>query len=206
MRTHRAAARTAFAATTRSVLAALVVGLVAMAVSPTPALAAGGEGGIKELIFQGINLVIVLGIIFYFARKPVLEYFATRRSDIKRDLDTAGELLAAAETRNSEIQRKLVDLESQIVEIQEMSRRRADDESERILAEARKHAERVRSDAHAAAEQELQRARRILRIEAAGLAADLASQLLSENVGESDRDRLVDEFITRVESAPASTA
>lgn len=178
----------------------------ALLLAPATASAAGGGGGFSDLIYQGINLLIVLSIIVYFARKPVLEYFATRRSDIKRDLDTAGELLSAAEARNSEIQRRLADLESQIEEIRETSRRRADEESERILAEARRQADRVRTDAQAAAEQELLKARRALRVEAADLAARLADQLLNENIGESDRDRLLDEFITRVESTPASSA
>ncbi len=176
-----------------------------LALLPSTALAAGG-GGLQDLIYQAINLLILLGVIFYFARKPVTDYFASRRSDIKLDLDRAGELLAAAEARNAEIQRKLADLESQIEEIRELSRRRADEESERILAEARKQAERVRADARAAAEQELLRARRELRTEAADLAAELADRLLVENIGDNDRERLLDEFITRVESTPTPNA
>lgn len=186
--------------------ALVLLGLFALALLPATAWAAGDGPGMTELIFQGVNLVIVLGLIVYFGRKPVLEYFATRRADIKKDLDTAADLLAAAEARNSEIQRKLADLESQIEEIQEVSRRRADEESERILAEAKKQAERVRADAQAAAEQELVRARLSLREEAAELAAQLAAELLEQNIAEGDRDRLLDEFITRVESAQSTNA
>jgi F-type H+-transporting ATPase subunit b len=173
---------------------------------PGQALAAGDGGGLGALLYQALNLAIVLGILFYFGRKPVLEYFATRRSDIKRDLDTAAELLATAESRNSEIQRKLADLQGEIEESRETSRRRADEECERILAEARKAAERIRADAHAAAEQELTRAREALRAEAADLAIKLAAELLDQNVGEGDRERLLDEFITRIESGPGATA
>jgi F-type H+-transporting ATPase subunit b len=183
--------------------AVAVAGVVAV---PTAAFASEDKVNARELLLQAINLVIVLGVLFYFARKPILEYFATRRSDIKRDLETSADLLTAAEHRNSQIQRKLVDLESQLVEIVEASRRRADDESERILAEARKTADRIHDDAKIAAEQEFVRARRTLRAEAAELAVELASEILRESVSQGDRDRLIDEFITRVESGRGATA
>jgi len=191
--------------TGRSLAGAL--GLAALAVAGVPGAAWAAEGGgLADLLYQALNLAILLGVLIYFGRKPVMAYFASRRSDIKRDLDSAAELLAAAEARNSEIQRKLADLESEIEETRETARKRADEECERILAEARKAAERIRSDAHAAAEQELARARRELRAEAADLAVQLAGELLREQTGEGDRERLLDEFITRVESGTGATA
>ncbi len=75
------------------------------------------------------------------------------------------------------------------------------EESERLLAEARKSAERIHADAAAAIDQELQRARRELRAEASDLALKLAAEILRERVGESDRERLADEFITRIEAS-----
>jgi F-type H+-transporting ATPase subunit b len=185
---------------------ALLAALALVLVTPVAARAASEGGSGSELLFQTINLLIVLAVLVYFGRKPVRAYFATRRSGIQRELDSAAELLAAAEVRNSEIQRRLVDLQSELEEIRETARRRADDESERILAEARKQAERVRSDARAAVEQEIARARRQLRSEAVELAAQLAHQLLERSTAEGDRERLLDEFITRVETGPGAAA
>lgn len=157
-------------------------------------------GGASELIYQGINLVIVIAVLFYAARKPAVQFFRDRRESIQGSLSQAADLLSEAEARNSEIQRRLVDLQSEIEEIRENTRRRAEDESERILAEARKSAERIHADASAAVDQELQRARRELRAEASDLALELAAQILRERVGDADRERLVDEFITRIET------
>ena len=61
-------------------------------------------------------------------------------------------------------------------------------------------AERIRRDAGLAAEQELLRARKELREEAATIASELALQLLADSVNEGDRDRLLDEFISPVEN------
>jgi len=179
----------------------LVLGSV---LAPTAALAAGGENSFADFIYQAINLVIILAVLFYFARKPALEYFATRRADVQRDLQAAGDLLSDAEARYSEIQQKLAELQSETEEIRENSRRRADEECERLLAEARRQAERVQSDAQLAAEQEFARARRALRAEAANLAAEIADRLVKEKMGVADQERLLDEFITSVDSAPAA--
>ena len=73
----------------------------------------------------------------------------------------------------------------------------------RILAEARATADRIRRDAQTAVDQEVRRAQAKLREEAADLALELAAKKLQTGVTESDRDRLVDEFITRVQPTTA---
>lgn len=169
------------------------------------AQAAGGgksdEELVKEAIFQGINLLIILGLIVYFARKPIVQFFAERRQGIQSELTEAASLLEQAEKRNSELQRRLVDLSSEIEGIKDAAGRRAEEEAERIIADARATAERIRRDASAAVDQELRRAQTELREEAADLALEIASRKLSDHVSDSDRDRLIDEFITRVEPA-----
>jgi len=163
-------------------------------------------GGGREMMWQAINLAIVVGLIFYLARKPVIEFFTSRREQIGSDLEVAAELLSQAEARNSEIQRRLADLDSELEGIRESTRERAEDESERILADANKTAERIQTDAVAAVDQELQRAARELRSEAADLALELAAGILKERVTDTDRERLLDEFITRVESGSEASA
>jgi len=174
--------------------------LLLLAWLPGQALAAGGGGDpLMDLIYQVGNFLLLLGVIFFVARKPVMAYFASRREQIMGDLDQAAAVLAAAEARQAEIQSKLGELEAQLAEIQEQSRQRAEEESQRILAKAREAAERIQSDALEASAQELLRAQQELRAEAAGLAVELATEILEQQVGDSDRQRLLDEFITRVE-------
>jgi F-type H+-transporting ATPase subunit b len=160
----------------------------------------GAEEVLKQTIYQGLNLALLLGVLFYFGRKPISEFFSSRRSGIQSELSEAADLLAQAEQRNSELQRRLVDLGSEVEEIREEAGRRAEEEAERILADARATAERIRRDAQAGVAQELRRAQSELREEAADLALEIAARKLSEQVGEADRERLVDEFILRVEA------
>ena len=170
--------------------------------------AGGGEdhNPLAETIWQGVNLALIVGVIVYYGRGPIGEFFANRRDGIKTELSDAADLLRQAEQRNAELQRRLVDLGSEIEEIRENAGRRADEEAERILADARVTAERIRRDATAAVDQELRRAQAELRDEAADLALEIAARKLTETVGESDRERLMDEFITRIEPSSAGAA
>jgi len=174
--------------------------LSTFALVPGVALAAGGGGAPHmDQIYQVGNFTLLIAVVFFVARKPVVAYFKDRRVQIKNDLDQAAALLSTAEDRQAEIQGRLRDLQSQLDEIREISKQRAEEESERILEKAQEAAARIKSDALEATSQELLRARRELRAEAAGLAIELAGEILKEQVGDSDRQRLLDEFITRVE-------
>lgn len=187
-----------------SILAAIVAAALILTLSGV-AFAAGDahadEGEVlKQTIYQGLNLALLLGVLIYFGRKPISEFFSGRRSGIQSELSDAANLLAEAEQRNTELQRRLVDLGSEIEGIREEAGRRAEEEADRILVDARATADRIRRDAQAAVGQELRRAQSTLREEAADLALELAARKLDEQVGDSDRERLVDEFILRVEA------
>jgi F-type H+-transporting ATPase subunit b len=165
-----------------------------------PAFAADAEGGSKltELIWQAVNLLILLGVLFAVARKPISAYFDERRKQIQDDIATADKLFTDSKRQFAEWQGKIVDLEGEIANIHSETRRRAEEEREQIIAAAHDRAERIKSDAVAAIDQELRRAQEELREEAATLAVDLATQMLDEQVDDRDRDRLLDEFITHV--------
>jgi F-type H+-transporting ATPase subunit b len=166
------------------------------------AQASGGakdEGSqLSEFIWQALNLALLLGVLVYFGRKPIQNFFFERRMGIQEGLDSSARLLDEAETRLTEWQTRLAELDGEIEEIRSTTHRLAEAERERILADARASAERVRRDSAAAVEQEVRRARTVLRGEASDLAVELAERLLRETVNDADRDRLVDEFVERV--------
>ena len=188
----------------------LLTALALLLLFSLPALASGGgeehsAGGIPIYVWELINFAILVGVLVYFGRRPIQQMFSTRRATIARDIETASELLEQAEARNSEWQRRFADLERDLEDIRATARQRAEEERTRILAEASEAAERIQRDAVASVEQELRNAQSQLREEAASLATDLAAGLLREQIGDSDRDRLVDEFISRVEAGGAAS-
>jgi F-type H+-transporting ATPase subunit b len=173
---------------------------ICLAAAPSLAAGGGDEAG-GGLLFPILNFVLLIAVLVYFARKPALAFFGERRDRIQGDLRSAAELKKQAEERYAKWQRRLADLETELASIRETSRERATTEREHILADARASAERIRRDASTAIEQELRRARARLREEASDLAVELAAGILREQVTEADRDRLLDEFVARVESS-----
>jgi len=166
----------------------------------------GDEHGALEVpVYEIINFILLVGVIIYFARTPAKEFFKSRRSTIESDITAATSLLDDAEQTNSELQRRIADLDNEVEEIRAVARRRAEEERERILAEAHDSAERIRRDAVASVDQEVRKAQADLRDEAAALASELAAGILKEKVGDADRDRLMDDFISRVEQGGAAT-
>jgi F-type H+-transporting ATPase subunit b len=167
-----------------------------------PALASGGgeEGGSSSLIFSVLNFALILGVIFYFARKPVAEYLEQRRQGIQRSLEDSAKLLADAEAKLQDWNDRTGRLDAELAGIRETSRRIAEEEREEILAQARANAERIQNDARVAIDQELLRARRTLAEEAGELAIDLAAKLIADQVTDDDQQRLFDEFLSKVEA------
>ena len=162
--------------------------------------------GLQTFLWPAVNLIILIAVLVYFARKPLRAYFDKRRSDIQGELQTAADQLATAETTYANWQRRMIDLDGELEEIRATSRQRAEAERERIIEDARASAERIRRDATAAVDLELRRAREVLREEAAQLAIELAGERLAREVTDTDRDRLVDEFIDLIATTPDSDA
>jgi F-type H+-transporting ATPase subunit b len=168
-----------------------------------PAYASGDEGGgLMTMFWQAFNLVLIVGIIVYFARKPVAEYMEQRRQGIQQDLENSAKLLSDAEGKLAEWNARAERLDAELGKIRETSRRLAEEERDAILAQAEAGAQRIRSDATAAVDQELRRARDTLSAEAAELAVDLAAKLVAAKVTPQDQGRLFDEFLSRIEAGP----
>jgi len=184
-----------------------VVSACALLVLSDAAHAAGGEDvSAMTLVWQAVNLLLLLGVLVYLTRKPIQDFFRGRHEQVKTELSAAAGVLSDAEARLAEWQARADRLESEVEDIKRAARERAEAESRRILADAEASAERIRRDAGAAVEQEVARAREELRAEAADLATRLAADLLRQHVSDNDQRKLVDEFVSRVEtSADGST-
>ena len=182
----------------------LAVGL-ALLVPVVASASGGGEGSDgKTLIWQGVNLVLLFGVLVYLTRKPIQQFFADRREEVKGDLDSAANVLSEAEARLAEWQARADRLDAEVAEIKEAARQRATTEGQNILADAEASAERIRNDAKAAIDQEVARARTELRSEAGELATKLAADLLRTHVTDADQQQFVDEFVARIEGSGAA--
>jgi len=173
-------------------------------VSSFPASASASVGVGSGFLFEVLNLVLLLGVLAFLTRKPISNYLADRRDTIRNNIETAEKLYQDAESRLAEWRQRAEGLDAEVESIREAARKSAEQEAAGILADAQATAERIRASAHSTVEGELRRARAALRDEAANLAIELAGGQLREQVTDADRDRLVDEFVTRIENGDKS--
>ncbi len=175
---------------------------VAALLAPQAAFAAA-EGGMG-FVWEAANLLLLLTVLFFAARKPVSAYLADRRHGIVADMESSEKLLLDAEERLADWGRRADGVEDETAEIRRAARAAAEAEAAGIVADAEATAERIKNGAQAAIDSELRRARAALQQDAAELAVSLAGDLLRDNVTDADQDRLVDEFATRLERGEAA--
>ncbi len=169
-----------------------------------PAAAQAAEGSEESAFWWKLfNFALLLGVLFAFARKPVLAALAERRGAIQKNLEASERLLADSQQKLAELGAKTARLDAEMNEIKAATRRSAEQQKAEILAEAAASAERMRQAASGVALRELRRAREDLRAETVALAVGLAEQLLERQVNDADHGRLVEEFIARVERGGA---
>lgn len=188
---------------TKGRLISLAAGL--LLISASAALAAGGEGHhadsgvlLKDFLYRCLNFAVMAGIIGYFITKPIRKGMAARREGIEKDLREARAAKEEAETRFAEYDRKLSKASAEIEEIYATIRKEGELEREKILANAREMAEKIRLEAEKTAANEVNKARAQLRQEATRMAVEIAEELLKKNFTGEDHSRLVDEYLQKV--------
>jgi F-type H+-transporting ATPase subunit b len=141
------------------------------------------------------NLLIFIGLLFYFLRRPLSESLLARREAIRRELMRAQEERAAALAKLEEVGARLAHLDAEVELIRAQARREAEDERERIarateeeMRKLREHAQREIEGAGKAARQELRRY-------AAEQSVRMAEELIRRDMGAEDDARLMGDYV-----------
>ncbi len=124
----------------------LTIGLsVGLSISASVVYAAEESGIDPHMTWRVINFVIFVGLLFYLLKKPVTNYFKSRRESIVEELEEAQRLKEEAEKLLEETQKKLKTLEDEIKNILETFESMAENERQQILKEVERAIERIRA-------------------------------------------------------------
>ncbi len=164
------------------------------------AFAAAGEEppGAMDVVYQGINLAVLLGIIYYFARKPIARFFSSTAREARETYQAtrraAEEAAAALETQKT----KIAGLETELKRMVEAARADAETERKQLSEEAEAQAERIRGQARLQIEQEMNKARAALREQLADEAVRLAEEIIRGRMDAGRREGLVTAYIDQL--------
>lgn len=175
------------------------------------ALAAGGgghdahgpahldEATLQTIIYQAINVaVIVFGLIF-FLRKPAKEFFANKHVAFVQAAEKAMAAQKKAEQERHEIEIQLAKLEQSRQESVSRAKAEAADLRNSLIAEANALSKRIHDESHAAAALEIEKAKVAIRQQMIEEATKLAQSQISGMVSNDDHARLNKEFIQNIE-------
>lgn len=172
--------------------------LTPLLASPAWASAGGATSPWPDLIIRAIVFAIFMALLIYALRKPVSNFFRERRENIASTLDyletQEANLREQIEIVGKKMDELAVEREDIIAKFEEDGRQ----ERDKLIAEARAAAERIRQQAEAALAQEIAQAREALKVEVAGAAAKLAEELLKKSLTPEDQQRLTKDFMAQV--------
>ena len=164
--------------------------------------AAGHDDGkmVKDLIYRVINFTLLVIILVVVIRKTAIkDFFSARRKEIEQKFDDLERQKKLAEEKYRELDRALREFEEKKKEIIREFEKEGAAEKEKIIAQAKDRADQLLAQADLTIEREIQAARDRLRQEFVDAAALKAEDIISKQIEDSDQDRLVRDFIERVE-------
>jgi len=177
-------------------LAGRVAALAAAAQLGVAGTALAEEGGGSgnpwlDLAWKALNLAVLLGVIWYYGRKPIGAMF---RGAAQRAREALAERRAQAHGADAQLadQRQRIEgLEAELERMAAEARAEAQSERERLVNEARAQAERIRTTVGMQVEQELAKARKELQAELANDTVRLAEEMIRGRMDDDSRRRVV---------------
>lgn len=158
------------------------------------------EHAIKTIIYQCINIAILVGGLIYFLKDTVRAFFKEKREVYLAAAEKAQAARRQAEEEHMHIKVQLTKLESTAEETISRARAEAADMRNQMVAEAQAMSKRIREDAEMASRLEVEKARASLRAEMIKEAGRQAEQAIKKEVSSDDHRRLQTDFIQNIEA------
>ena len=158
----------------------------------------GGEW--KEWLWKILNFAILVGVLVWFAKKPLQEFLRKRTELIEKTLQEAKEARELAQEALAEIEERLKLKDREIEEILSRSRLSADKEKELLIQQGEQMGEKLLEQARNNIDYELGRAKESIKAEAVKIAMELAEKKLKERLTKEEQIRLIEESLARMET------
>lgn len=149
-----------------------------------------------DMTYRFINFAILFIGLYVVLAKPLRDYLASRSEGIRRALDEARLVREEAEKRYKEYQEKMERLNDEVKALKDSLIDEGNKEKARIVEEANKAALRIKEQAQFSAEQEIKKARQVIKEETANLIAEMTEDKLKRETKGSDQERLIMDFLS----------
>ncbi len=167
---------------------------------PIPLLASEGEESFfnKYFWFAVVNFTIYVGMLYYFLKKPTLDFFKNNREKLKKEMEESERFLNETRNELAKYKELMEHLDEKIQEIKDFTIKTEEKEVETMLKAAESYAAKMKEDAKRIAQQEVDKAIQRLRDEVAEVSTKIAEESLKKILNGDIQDKLVDEVVERL--------
>lgn len=155
----------------------------------------------SELFAPTFNLVVLLGLLFYYLRDPIRTAVRIRHETLRDELTKVRETLVQAQNQHEEFSAKLKAIDVEIAAHRNQLLQDAQAAKQRIIADAQRLSGNIATDARRAAEALYAELKGSLYADAGRSVLDRAEAILRDRLTGDDRARIRKEFSTQVETA-----
>ena len=153
------------------------------------------------MIFQLINLLILMVAFKKFLFKPVMAILEKRRAEIEGHYEEAKKAETAAKTMKADYEEKMAGAREEADRVIRTATESANAMSQSIVSDAREQAGQIKRRAESEIEMERRKAFDEVKGELSGIALDIAQQVIEREVKEKDHEAFINEFIENVGEA-----
>ena len=146
-----------------------------------------------------VNLIILIGILVYFARIPIKKALEKRKANLSREIDEAKEAIEIAKKKFDEYSEKLNNLETEITSLKESVQNLGENEKNEIISQATQSCELLKKESKETIELEALRAKQEIQEEVVISSMEIAERLIKEKMGEEYNSKAVDKLIAQIE-------
>lgn len=150
------------------------------------------------LLWQSLNVLIVMGVLYYMLFRPVAGIMKRREEFVEESLSSAASARKEAEELLAQYKARLDQARAEAQQIVEKAAREAEEYGRKRREEADAEAQAMIEKAKAEIEAEREKALSAIRDEMATLAVLAASKVIGRAIQKEDHERLVQEFVAKV--------
>lgn len=151
-----------------------------------------------SLVWKATNFIILVVILYKLLAGLIRTFFNNRSLSIRNEIEEANRTKREAERRYEELRVRLENIDKEIEKMTDLFKDEGLAEKEKIIESARKDAEKIREQATRAIEQEVIKARAMIREEYAESIVEMAENLIKKRLTNEDQQQIVEEYIEKV--------
>lgn len=155
---------------------------------------------------QIVNFLILIGLLWHFAYKPIIRAMDTRENSIRDRLAEADRKRADADRKSQELDEKHQELDAKRAELLNQAREEAAERRKELLDEARKHVAQSKARWQEDLRQQQQELATQLRRQAARHSVTAARQLVRDLANQDLEGQVVTTFTQRLDQLDGETS